>query len=50
MKLKSIPGLDVLKFSMALLVVAIHAEAVNIYKNIYAIIHPLTDMQFHYFS
>lgn len=44
MKLKSIPGLDVLKFSMALLVVAIHAEAVNIYKNIYAIIHPLTDI------
>lgn len=44
MKLKLMPGLDVLKFSMAFLVVAIHAEAVNAYENLYAVIHPLTDI------
>ena len=36
-----IPGLDILKFAMALLVVAIHAEAVNDISGIYEVTLPL---------
>lgn len=40
---KLLPGMDVLKFIMALLVVAIHSEAVNEYKTIYKFIYPLLE-------
>lgn len=36
-----IPGLDILKFVMALLVVAIHAEAVNGISGVYEVASPL---------
>lgn len=36
-----IPGLDILKFVMALLVVAIHAEAVNGINGVYEVASPL---------
>ena len=36
-----IPGLDILKFAMALLVVAIHAEAVNDISGVYEVTLPL---------
>lgn len=38
---KVIPGLDVLKFSMALLIVAIHSEAVNNIPIIYEALNPI---------
>lgn len=40
-KRKVIPGLDILKFIMALLIVAIHSEAVNDFPIVYEVMNPV---------
>ena len=40
-KRKVIPGLDILKFCMALLIVAIHSEAVNSIPIVFEILNPI---------